>query len=1207
VKLVQAATGVVRDGTSSAEGFYEFPLLQPGTYDLTVSAPGFNTAERRNLELLVRVPATLDIRLDVAGVKQTVEVTAGAALVNTSDASLGAAFNEKQVSQLPIEARNVVELLSLQPGVTFLGNRIDANTDTRSGSVNGGRSDQSNVTLDGVDVNDQGNGYAFTSVLRVTQDSVEEFRVTTNNASADSGRSSGAQVALITKSGTNDFHGSAYEYNRNTIFSANDPFIKAAQLQAGQPNERSPLLRNVFGASMGGPFKKNRLFFFVNYEGRRDREAASTVRTVPTADLRQGYINYLAADGSIVRLAPDDIRSMDPAGIGPSQAMLNMLQQYPLPNDTSVGDGLNSSGFRFAADEASKYDTYIAKIDWTITADGHHTMFWRGNLQNDNSAGAPQFPGQPPATRTLVNSKGFALGYTALLRPNLVNSFRWGFTRQGSELAGIANAPVVYLPGPLSNPVGFTHSSGAILPVHNLVDDISWVKGTHTLQFGANIRLITDSRSSFVNSFSSADMNAGWLMNSAIANTGSALDPPVYGFPPVDTSFQRYYDNSALAVVGIVTEGNAIYNYNRTGKPLALGSPVNRRYGIKEYEMYGQDSWKITPSLTLTYGLRWTLLAPPYETSGTQVGPCTIQGTDCVPLSLADWFNRSAVEGATGVAAINTGEVSFAPSGPVNHRPSFWNWDYKDFGPRAAVAWAPDPGEGWLSRVFGRKGQLSIRGGYSLVYDHFGVGTVNTFDQGGSYGLTSQVSNPPGSVTVDSAPRFVGINDIPAGLLPPAPPGGFPATPDPSAFAIAWGLDSSMKTPYSHVVDFAVSRQLTQNTVLELAYVGRFARRLLVQEDIAMPLDLVDPASKMDYFTAATMLSKMAHAGVKPQDVTPIPYWQNMFPALAGEDIGFGTNTTATQVVYQQFAQNPGNETFALFDLDAPNNISGAGLNVPGHSYQPYRYYHDQFSSLYSWRSIGESSYSALQVSLHKRFSHGLQGDFNYTLSKSLDWTSAAERVGIWGFLNNAQIVNSWAPGQLQGPSDFDARHMINSNWVLELPFGKGRKFGSGVGPLADVFIGGWQLAGLFRWTSGYPFGVDDGSQWPTNWDIEGWATLQGPIPDDAMARGDGSNRFKDPAAVLAAFRSGYPGESGTRNPLRGDGYFGIDTGLSKYFRITEKVKAQLRWETFNITNSVRYDVKTIGNLLDESASFGKYTQTLTNPRVMQFALRLEF
>jgi hypothetical protein len=194
---------------------------------------------------------------------------------------------------LPIADRNVVQLLSLQPGRGVPGDQLNQDTDTRSGSVNGLRSDQSNVTLDGIGVNDQNNGYAFTSVLNVPPDSVQEFRVTTANANADSGYSSGAQVALVTKSGTNSFHGSAYEYNRNTIFSANDPFLKESQLVSGEPNKAPKLLRNVFGVTFGGPIKKNRLFFFANYEGKRDAQGTSILRTVPSASLQQGDLQYL--------------------------------------------------------------------------------------------------------------------------------------------------------------------------------------------------------------------------------------------------------------------------------------------------------------------------------------------------------------------------------------------------------------------------------------------------------------------------------------------------------------------------------------------------------------------------------------------------------------------------------------------------------------------------------------------------------------------------------------------------------------------------------------------------------------------------------------------------------------------------------------------------------------------------------------------------
>lgn len=1201
VRLVKNDTNTARATTTGNDGGYEFTQLAPGIYTLSISASGFAQVENKNLELQVSLPATANFQLELAGTTQEVDVTeAGAPMVNTTDATLGNAFDTRQVEQLPIEARNVVELLSLQAGVMYLGNRVDSFNDSRSGAVNGVRSDQSNITLDGVDVNDQNTGQAFFSVLRNTQDSVEEFRVTTSNANADSGRSSGAQVSLVTKSGSNQFHGSLYEYNRNTDYVANDYFLKASQLASGQPNTRAPLIRNVFGGSLGGPVLKNRLFFFFNYEGRRDAEASSQVRTVPLPSMRQGLVKYVNAGGGITTLSPAQIQQMDPLGLGEDPAVLAILQGYPMPNDPTQGDGINTSGYRFAADQKRHYNTSIARIDYNITADGRHIVFWRGNLQSDNLGGSPQFPGQPPSTSLLDNSRGFAAGYTAVLSPNKVNTFHWGFTRQGGQTEGVSQQPEVTLSG-LDSPMSFSRSSSYHVPVNNFTDDFSWTRGSHSIQFGGNLRNIDNYRLSYDNSFPSANINLGWLVNSGIAGRGVPFDPAVAGYDPVADSSTQQYDNILMTMVGMVTEGNAVYNYDKHGNPLALGTPLLRDFRWREGELYAQDSWKITRNLTVTYGVRWTLLQTPAESNGTQVGPCVLSGSGCAPLSLTNWLGISAQQGLTGGAAINAPQISFAPNGRYNGKSDFWEPEYHDFAPRVAVAWSPDFGGGWLAKIFGEKGKTSIRGGYSIFYNHFGASTVNSYNSAGSYGLSSQVQNVPGTVSVSSAPRFTGLTDIPGSVIPAAPAGGFPATPSGDAFAISWGLDRSMKTPYSHAIDFSISRELGKDMILNVAYVGNFARRLPEQEDVAMPLNLVDPKSGMSYFAAATLLSKMAHAGVPVASVQPINYWQDLFGPLAGNGL------TATQAVYQQFLENVGNETYALFNLDLPDSQTGAGLNVPGHSYPSYRYYHNQYSALYSWRTIGTSNYNALQVTLHKRFSEGLQGDFNYTWSKSMDWTSQTERIPTSGGNNGAQIMNTWQPNQLYGPSDFDARHQINANWVFDLPFGRQRKFASNMNPWLNTLIGGWQLNGLFRWTSGLPWTVDEGSTWPTNWDEEGWGIFQGPLTASDRKRGSGPNAFANSQTVFDAFRVDYPGESGTRNPLRGDGYFGIDAGLAKVFQPTERVRLRLRWDVFNVTNSVRFDVSSIGNRLDQPANFGIYTQTLTNPRIMQLALRVEF
>ena len=326
--------------TGSA-GQYEFQQVPPGTYMLSVEMTGFRRQEQKGIQLLVSTPATLNVTLDVGTISETIEVSGEATLVNTTDATLGNAFDQQQVKNLPLEGRNVPDLLTLQAGVTYTGNRPDVNRDidTRSGAVNGARSDQSNVTLDGVDVNDQIGGNAFTSVLPVTLDSIQEFRADHQNSNADQGRSSGAQVTLITKSGTNNFHGSLYEYHRNTITSANDYFVKTAELQSGQSNTPPKLLRNIFGGSIGGPFMKDRLFFFANYEGARQREESSEIRIVPSDQLRLGNIQYfcdtndphcapvnpggISVVNGIATLSMAQIQQMDPLGLGVSPVMLN--------------------------------------------------------------------------------------------------------------------------------------------------------------------------------------------------------------------------------------------------------------------------------------------------------------------------------------------------------------------------------------------------------------------------------------------------------------------------------------------------------------------------------------------------------------------------------------------------------------------------------------------------------------------------------------------------------------------------------------------------------------------------------------------------------------------------------------------------------------------------------------------------------------------
>jgi hypothetical protein len=1269
VTLANPERGFTRTLTTGSSGDYEFLQLQPGVYQLTIDAPGFRKAEQKHVQLLVDTPATLNVKLEVGTATEVIEVQAEAAVINTADASLGNAFNETQVKTLPLEGRNVPDLLSLQNGVAYTGNRPDINrdNDTRSGAVNGARSDQSNITLDGVDVNDQVNAYAFTSVLPVTLDSVQEFRVTTTNYGADEGRSSGAQVSLVTKSGTNNFHGSAYEYLRNTYTSANDYFVKLSEVGSGLPNKAPKLNRNVFGGAVGGPFVKNRLYFFLNFEGARQREENSVVRIVPSDALRAGFITYHCADetqcpgGNIPgdptpvpagynALSPSQIAQMDPLGIGNNPVVLNFFNTFPHANDNSQGDGFNFVGYRFSGAAPTNRNWYIARVDYRLNNSGTHSLFWRGALRNDKHSDPPYLPGSSPLQILSDNSSGFTVGYTATLRPTLLNNFRWGYTRQSINNPGNTNTQNIQFRGmndnslPNNSTLAFVYSRSYNAPVHNFVDDISWTKGTHTLQFGTNIRFIRNPRTSLRDSFSFGVTNSSGLDTAGIANTGSPLDPGNNNFPGVNTDFNLNYNYPLMAMMGLVSQLDAIYNYDKHGNLLAQGTPINRRYAANEYEFYVQDSWRIRKTLTINYGLRYSLLSPPWETSGTQVAPT---------LSLGKWLKQRISNMENGIGAEADQTVAFDLAGPANGKPGYYHWDYHDFAPRVSFAWNARP-------------NTVVRAGASIVYDRIGEGLLSTFDRVGAFGLVSDLTNStiPSASTV---PRLTSLSQVPCcspdgTQLLPAPPGGVPFVfPDQgTGLGIYFGLDDTIKTPYSYALNFSIGQQLSRNMTLDMSYVGHLGRRLLSQYDLAAPLNIRDPKSGVNYFQAASRMSQLGAQGVPTSAINAgvvgptAAYWQNMVQKLHGTDqyslaCSGGSTPDVVQAMYDLLGcgggpiNGFGDETTPLAELDYwGTDFSGTGGIVgvdpstcdpttgsctPTGNYYPSilgtnAYFNRQFHSLYAWRSMGNSNYNALQVSLRRSMSHGVQFDLNYTWSKSIDLTSDATRVGENGGLATGigGIVNSWSPNQLRGISDFDTTHQFNANWILDLPFGRGKALaGNAHGPVEAV-IGGWQFSGIARWTSGFPVNISNGATWPTNWQLPGNATLIGtPHTKTTKVAAAGANSYVSlfPSPLpelpnglgLGPFRHNFPGESGTRNQVRGDGFATLDLALSKAWKMpyAESHLVRLRWEVFNVPNLTRFDVASITNGLDQGSAFGKYSGLLTNPRVMQFSLRYEF
>jgi hypothetical protein len=1207
IVLRDKASGYEQQASTNTTGAYIFPVLPPAHYLLTVTAAGFST-QNRTVELLVNQPATLDFVLSVGAETVTVDVSSLAISLNLTDASIGNAVGNATIEALPMEGRDPVSLLSLQPGVLYLG-QTSGSADSRQGAVAGGRSDQGNITVDGLDDNDQIGGTAFAGVLRSTLDSTEEFRVTTSNGTAEAGRSSGAQVNLVTKSGTNNYHGALYEYYRPTNTVANDFFNKNSELSAGEPNIPQKYVQNVFGGSFGGPIKKDRLFYFFNYEGLRRAIDQVVQATLPSADFLAGTLQYVDGSNNIDAIpwtaGTQNLQALDagctspanyfngattcPWGPGADPNLLSYYAGLPTMTGAASGDGLNYGSYFFPSPEPFTQNTSILKIDYTLN--NASRIFVRGNLQKDTSAGVENLPGQPPASFTDDNTKGIALGYTWTPTANLVNDLRYGYTRQGYQTTGLGQGDYVVVKF-LTQPAAQTRRTVLHVPVQNITDTLNWSHGAHTFSLGGNWRVITNQHGTDANSYNNASTTYAWMAS------GSLPDPSLIGLPTVaNTGFSNSYEQAYATLMGNVPFIANVYNYKVTSPSSASALPdgafIQRNFRGNEFEYFLQDSWRARPNLTLTFGMRHALLQTPYETNGQQVSPT---------INTDQWYKQREAAAMTG--EIYEPLLEFAPSGKANHAPGYWPKQKLNIAPRAGAVYSPDA-------------KTSIRASAGMYFDHYGEGLVNSFDQEGSFGLSTTLNNPAESLGFENSPRFTGAHNLPAITLPAGSPiQSFPYTP-PALFGIDWGMDNRLKTPYAISFDLSVQRELPRGFVFEAAYVGREGRHLLQQLDLAEPVDYNDPGGAGDYFAAARQLSALVDQNSGGSATIPaIPYFENVFPYMQNFDY---PGESATQAIYNnEWApyRFTNGETTAIADLDfyCVNHQTNVSYNCPAHS----RFWQSQFSSLYAWDTIGTSSYNALQLTLRHPTSHGLTFDFSYTFSKSLDQNSGTERNNELSTNLDSQfaysaIQNTWNPKLNKGVSDFDTRSLITADWVYQIPVGRGRTLLGRANRLVDSILGGWQWAGLGRWTSGLPFSFFSPA-YATDWQLQGYGVQVAPVKFRKHFVNGLPQILDDPSSINNGVFNGspvrlpYPGEAGQRNIYRGDGYFDIDSSLTKSWQVNDWAKLKFAAEVYNISNSARFDVSPVNlNMALTNGTLGVYGATLSTYRRMQFGLRLDF
>jgi hypothetical protein len=1203
ITIVNPATGATLNTVSRSKGEYSFEQLAPGTYQVKVIDAGFSEQDQK-VELLVATPLRLNFKLTV-GSSQIVDVEENLAAVNTTDATLGKAFNSAQVQNLPYLANNITYLLSLQPGVLALDGGAQTgglNTDPRTGIVNGARQDQSNITLDGVDNNDQVFGYAFNGALRSTRDSVEEFRVTTTNANADAGRSSGAQVSLVTRSGTNTIHGSAYEFYRDPGVTSNNYYNKQAQLSSSEPNIPVKVLQHTYGASLGFPIIKNKLFFFGAYEGFKQASDVTTTRTVPSAfgggGLVTGNVVYQACalgttcsqSTTLKTLTPADIAQLDgrasdsacnpitvcapPSTNAASIAYFQQFNKY-LANTPGAADPYNTGLYTFPSPAPVHQITNIARIDYNITP--RQLFFVRGNLQSDNQAGLEQFPGQIASSNIFGNNKGIAAGHTWTINDRMTNNLRYGYVRLGNANRGTASGNPFVAFGAIDNLTAATTTTIYAVTTNNFADDFTYVKGRHVIQAGANIELISNGEYFDAPLLASANVNPNLLATAGIANQGGTLDPGAFNCPdcaPVAGGYQNYYNDAIIANVGALetaTSGTEFLVKNNSLVPQGAGVVPTHTFKNLEQEYYVQDQWKATSRLTLTVGIRYVHLGVPYEKNGQQIAST---------ISL-DTFLADRITAANAGTAYTT-DISFRAAGSANGQPNFWTAQKYNFAPRIAFAYAT------------ADNRSSIRGGFALTYDHFGSGVIDSYQSNPQSLLSLSQTNLVTYQDINTNPRFTGYHNVPS--VPGATTAlALPYTPAENPFTFDYSINDKQNTPYAETFNLTVEHQLPHNMDVTASYVGRLGRHLLANLDVAQPTNLYDPKSGQSYFQAATAYDKLVDNGV-----TTVPntgYFQDLFPNFSFNGL------TGAQAYFAYFADNRGNETNALYAADTDPTASQAG--------QSNRFFFPQTSSIYAQSTIGVSSYNALQLSVRQALKYGLEYDVNYTFSKSLDQGSDPERN-----VNGSPILNTFSPSQMYGPSDFDVRHNITANYNIPLPFGKGSPFLNS-GGLLDRIIGGFQLNGVIHYSTGFPFSAVAANTYGTNFAFSSNMVATAPIPTgghryDANAPGgaiETALKGITSAQAQANLRFAYVGESGERNNFRSDGYLSIDDGLAKSFHTFRQQEFRISAEVFNVINTNRF-----ATVLNDgtSSNFGVYVNSGSSPllvqqRQMQFSGKYTF
>lgn len=1221
VTLANASIGYTQTKTTNGIGVYEFSNVPPASgYSLTVTKVGFSTVTLDKIILNVGNKETRDAQLQLGDTKVSIEVTsAPTETLNTTDATMGSNIDGNRIQDLPNSLVNsAANYLYLAPGAT------------QTGEVTGTRSDQTNITLDGLDVNDQRGGFAFTTTVNTPLDSIQELKVTTMGDDATYGHSSGGQMELVTKSGSNDFHGQLFEYNRVTAYTANDYFNKLN----GVPNPQ--LIRNQFGGDLGGAIIKNKLFFFFSYNGLRQVAPEQNYRVVPMPAILTGQMNYVNTGGNVVTTpvsGPNSLAALDPLGIGADPDLLSFFQTrgYPAPNTTAVGDGLNTSGFYFVSPVRNADNTFTGRVDYQIST--NHRLFVRGTWDKSlDGQGAVQiFPQDPnPGQSYVDHSRSWVVGETWTVSPTMTNQASFGETNQ--TVAFVVNYKPTS-PSSLSFFNGFYGGSVfqdpylglneqfPVVPVYQGRDTFTWVRGKHILQFGGVISP-TIFKSGNLTDTNSYDLGIG----GNLTGLSDAQRPSDFGGDPSE------WDRVFKAVLGSYSSASSGYNYDLAGNPQPQGGIPIRDYHSTQYELFAQDSWSVRSDFTLTAGVRWQFHKPLTEVNGYEA----IQNQ--TPFSIFSTRLANAENGVSGFDAAPL--ITYRLGGSANHAPGYYKPSYNNFGPRIGMAYSPSATEGLLGKLFGNR-ETSVRAGFGVDFDNNLIGQGFELDETSFLFSNTIPANYGGGIPASDLatdPRFVCPNPctgpgLAAALPSPLPPGTTPRptfTPNldgngnPIGFfnggfgqGAFFNFDPNYKTPYEMHFSFGIQRQLPGDWLLEADYVGKLGRRLPALGDPAQTLNFKDAASGQAFYTAFGAVQKQIQSGAA---VTPQPWFENQMGAalaqygytcLSAATLFGASNCTQLATLFASgfyfYNGDASSELLSLADFSGLSGVTGQGLLLPNVGLL------SQNGAAGFIGNYSSSNYNALIIRVNHRVSHNLTVELNYTYSHSIDNDSGVQNALV--DFSTSEVCDLRNLRVCRGSSDFDHRHVIASNFEYELPFGQGKWIGHDSSKLKNELIGGWKVSGIFSAYSGAPFKIDSGA-FTIDFTQTQPMVFIGTNADtksgihQVVTGGGAPNTvqyFNNVTNAQNAFTYPIAGGPGNRNVVSGPGLWDLDTALLKDFQMpwSESHKLQFRVDAINVFNHVNFSnpASSFNNL----ATFGNITSDVNGPRVVQLGLRYMF